>query len=138
MKKTFKYLCILVALVFSCSIAFAGDLTYTSFASKGAIQVQAIVTKYPALTATAQMLSYNSNSTQTINIPPFALPPTYYVLTSLTFFWNGGTVTFSGSELSGTGTLIKHFGSPVEGCAIFLARDGNGNYSASIDCLVGG
>lgn len=138
MKKTFKYLSIFIALLFSGGLLFAGDLTYTSFATKGAIQVQAEVTKYPAMTSTLQSLYYNSNTTQTINMPPFAIPPNYYVLTSLTFLWNGGSVTFSGSELTGTGTLIKHFSSPVQGCAIFLARDGNGNYSASIDCLVGG
>lgn len=137
MKKTFKYLSLFCALLFSGGLLFAGDLTYTSFASKGAIQVQAVVSKYPAMTATMQNLYYTSNSTQTINMP-FAIPPNYYMLTSLTFLWNGGSVTFSGSELTGTGTLIKHFSNPVQGCAIFLDRDGNGNYSASIDCLVGG
>lgn len=134
MRKTFKLITIISALLLSANSLFALSLSYTNHIEYGNVQVQAVITKLPANTATLQSISYTSNAT--VGLGPAFIPiGTTYVVSSLTYTWNGHSVTFDTSELNYNG-WTKYF--PGTYMIVEMLNDGAGNYYFALHGVVGG
>jgi hypothetical protein len=108
------------------SLWYDGDVT-TGSAPAGAVQVNAVYSKFPAMTGSSQTLNYPiPGGTQTIT-PPFAPAGTTYRLESLTFTWNGMTTTVNNPQQNGSG---GQFGNT--NWLVLVFNDNNGHYRYQI------
>jgi hypothetical protein len=128
--KSFKIFSLLVAFLFSASAISAQNqyagltLQYTApGVPLGAVQVNAVYTKFPNLQGGAANLTFYPNNAAVQNITPaFGSPFITYRLESLTFTWGGYTGTTNQPHVQG-GTVELGGGDFVQ-----IYNDNNGNY----------
>jgi len=135
MKTLFKMFSLFAVLLFAGSRVSAQittpyprlTLTCTAAPSFPA-SAHAIYSIYPNMIGNATTLNYTTTGTQGIAGPAFGKT---YSLDNLTITWNGGTATFTSSDINQLNVLSSvgaYFSNDPDMIAV-LSRDSSGNYS---------